>query len=168
MASGVTVPALIDGGCRLAKGREAGTAVRTAEARRRLVRRTIFRRGRGYRQFRCAAARTGRVFQVPASVETTAAGGVVPGELGAAVIRGTGSSVAEAAHRRLGVRAAAPAFPEHDHTESVPFARARQTCVLNPGLDSAGEFWLLVGVSNRPRDYQPSHRHESGRSLTAT
>jgi hypothetical protein len=35
-------------------------------------------------------------------------------------------------------------------------------------LDSAGEFWLLVGVSNRPRDYQPSHRHESGRSLTAT
>jgi hypothetical protein len=48
-------------------------------------------------------------------MEIAVAGRVVSGELSTAVIRCTGSGVAEAAHQRLRVRAAAPTFLQHHH-----------------------------------------------------
>jgi len=74
-----------------------------------------------------AAARAGHWFQVPALVEVAAAGGVVPGQLGTAAVGGAGSGVAEAAHQRLGVRAATLPLLQHSHAWVVPLARASQT-----------------------------------------
>jgi hypothetical protein len=82
---------------------EAGPAGELT-GRRRLVPRTIVGHGRRHRQLGRVAARASLLFPVPPLVEITVGSGVVPGELSVAAVRGAGSSVAEAAHQRLGIR----------------------------------------------------------------
>jgi len=75
-------------------------------------------------------------------MEAAAAGGIVPGELGTAAVRGAGSSSAEAAHQRVGVRAAGLALLQHRHTWSVPPAEQAKPCVpATPSKGGGGRAW---------------------------